>query len=88
LPVGRDSLPPAFLAQLRKSRRLMVVEEHVAQGGAGQMLAHVLMLCGETPSQFSHRYALGYPGGCYGSQVYHRRECGLDPAAILAELTQ
>ncbi len=26
--------------------------------------------------------AAGYPSGSYGSQKFHRRECGLDPAAI------
>jgi transketolase len=88
LPISCDSIPPEFFAQLRKSRHLMVVEEHVAHGGAGQMLAHALMLSGDLPQKFSHRHALGYPSGCYGSQVFHRRQCGLDPESILAELKQ
>jgi len=88
LPICRESIPPAFFEQLRTSRRLTVVEEHVAHGGAGQMLAHALMLGGELPPKFSHRCAIGYTSGCYGSQVFHRRECGLDPAAIIAECAQ
>lgn len=86
LPVDRESIPADFLGQLRLSRRLMVVEEHVSQGGAGQMLAHALALRGEMPEHFLHRCALGYPSGWYGSQKFHRQECGLDPASIVAEL--
>ena len=37
-----------------------------------------------------HHYALGYPSGRYGSQSFHRAECGLDAIGIrqmiLAEL--
>lgn len=77
--------PPAeFLADLRRSRRLVVAEEHVAHGGAGQALAARLMEMGEMPARFVHRRALGYVSGSYGSQPFHRRECGLDPAGILA----
>ena len=64
----------------------MVVEEHVATGGAGQMLAHALLSAGHAPRRFSHRCAHGYPSGLYGSQAYHRRECGLDAESIMAEL--
>jgi transketolase len=86
LPIRPDIIPPAFLSQIRLSQRLMVVEEHVAQGGAGQMLAHALALLGQSPPRFAHRCALNYPSGSYGSQKFHRRECGLDPASILAEI--
>jgi hypothetical protein len=65
---------------------LVVVEEHVATGGVGERLARDLLLRGVPPRRFTHRHALGYPSGRYGSQAFHRRECGLDPAAILATL--
>jgi transketolase len=87
LPIQADAIPPEFLRQIETSRHLMVVEEHVAQGGAGQMLAHALLLCGRRPAKFAHRFARGYPSGCYGSQTFHRKECALDPQSILAELT-
>ena len=38
--------------------------------------------------QFVHRTALGYVSGRYGSQRFHRAECGLDPASIVAELNR
>ncbi len=86
LPFGAADLPPEFLSDLRRSGHLFVVEEHVAQGGAGQMLAHRLLVMGEAPARFTHRCALGYVSGRYGSQTFHRRECGLDPESILAAL--
>ena len=79
-----DDVPEQFLADLRRAGHLLVVEEHVVQGGAGQMLAHWLLARGLAPRRFSHRAALGYVSGLYGSQKYHRRECGLDPASVLA----
>ena len=84
LPYGE--LPEAFLADVAATPHLVVVEEHVATGGVGERLARDLLLRGVAPRRFTHRHALGYPSGRYGSQAFHRRECGLDPAAILAAL--
>jgi transketolase len=81
LPLGE--LPEEFHRDLVKSRRVLVVEEHVLQGGVAQNLATVLLAGGCAPERFSARTALGYPSGRYGSQSFHRRECGLDAAAIV-----
>lgn len=86
LPIDVTALPDAFLNDLRRSGHLFVVEEHVAQGGAGQMLAYALVQRGVAPGRFTHRSALGYPSARYGSQKFHRKESGLDPASILAAL--
>jgi transketolase len=87
LPIRAADMPEEFLRQIRNSNALMVVEEHIAHGGAGQMLAHALSLSGIMPKRFSHRCALRYCSGYYGSQNFHRQECGLDSQSILAELT-
>ena len=84
LPLLLDEIPAALDEDIQRSGHLVVVEEHVAEGGAGQALAHALLLRGTAPKRFSHRHALGYPSGFYGSQNYHRKECGLDPQSILA----
>ncbi len=84
LPVLADEIPAALVEDIQRSGHLVVVEEHVAEGGAGQALAYALLLRGAAPQHFSHRHALGYPSGFYGSQNYHRKECGLDPQSILA----
>lgn len=84
LPIHR--LPPEFLSSVRNSGYLLVVEEHVSGGGFGQMVACELLAAGVGPTRFVHRSALGYVSGLYGSQAFHRKECGLDPASIVSEL--
>lgn len=81
LPVQR--LPKEFEADVIKSGRLLVIEEHVAHGGVTQALASLLLASGQAPRRFASRTALGYPSGLYGSQMFHRLESGLDPATIL-----
>ena len=78
-----DEPPAEFLADLRRSGHLLVVEEHVAHGGLGQMMACTLLSRGRAPERFATRTAAGYVSGRYGSQKFHRSECGLDPASIV-----
>ncbi|MGA2936881.1 MAG: transketolase [Syntrophobacteraceae bacterium] len=88
LPLSAESIPEGLLSSLRSSQRLIVVEEHVSSGGIGQMLSYCLALMGRMPPVFTHRCALGYVSARYGSQKFHRKECGLDPESILKELCQ
>jgi transketolase len=81
LPV--DRVPKAFLDDLSRSRRLLVVEEHVAHGGVAQMVATALAVRGTPPARLVARSAQGYVSGRYGSQKFHRRENGLDPESIV-----
>ncbi len=81
-------LPAEFLEDVRRSGQLLVVEEHVVHGGLGQMLARDLLAAGRAPAWFAHRAAIGYPSGRYGSQQFHRRECGLDPPTALRPLLE
>ena len=59
------------------------MEEHVRQGGLGQMLSLDLLARGLAPPVFRHFHAKGYASGRYGSQAFHRAENGIDAAAIL-----
>lgn len=77
-------IPDAFWREI-EDRRVWVCEEHVALGGLGMMLAHAILSRGARPSAFVHRTAVGYPRGRYGSQSYHRAQCGLDLAGLKAE---
>lgn len=86
LPVHPNNIPIGFMDDLRSSGHLFVVEEHVAHGGVGQMMASCLLMMGEAPARFTHRFALGYASELYGSQRFHRKECGLDPEGIIAAL--
>lgn len=82
-----DCPPPAELLKvLAQRQRLAVLEEHVAQGSAGQALAAWLLGAGLAPKAFEHFCAQGYPGGRYGSQRWHRADSGLDPQAVLTKL--
>jgi transketolase len=76
-------IPDEFKSDIARSGKLVVIEEHVVQGSAGQALVHRLLLDGVSPRWFAHRTAQGYPSGRYGSQAFHRKESGLDVAAIL-----
>jgi len=86
LPITAATIPVEFLDDVRRRNHLIVVEEHVAQGGAGQMLALALLIAGAAPRRFQHHHAKGYPSGLLGSQSFHRRESGLDANSILAAL--
>ena len=78
-----EAIPEAFWQQI-SDRDLFVAEEHVMAGGLGMHIAHALLRQGVGVARFVHRYALGYPSGRYGSQAFHRAECGLDAAGIRA----
>jgi transketolase len=79
--------PPAqFLDDVKRTGRLVVIEEHVVVGSVGAMIAHYLLSNAMAPASFVHRCARGYVSGLYGSQKFHRRECGLDVEALTADL--
>ncbi len=86
LPVDVDTIPDDFISDVRRTRSLFVAEEHVAHGGLGQMIVHALASRGEELLKFTHRCARGYESTLYGSQKFHRRECGLDPSSIAEAL--
>lgn len=79
-------LPESLLGAIAAAPTLCVVEEHVAEGGFCQRLLHSLALLGRAVPPLLHAHARGYPSGRYGSQSWHRRECGLDAAMILSNL--
>ncbi|WP_084461029.1 transketolase family protein [Curvibacter gracilis] len=74
-------IPAAFFQQI-DGKPLYILEEHVASGGLGMNLAFYLAERGITPQRFVHRPALGYPNGRFGSQAFHRAQCGLDAKSI------
>jgi transketolase len=80
--------PQALIEAVVNAPVLGVVEEHVAQGGFGQQFLHFLALCGRPTPAVVHAHAQGYPSGRYGSQAWHRQECGLDVPTILRSLAE
>ena len=69
---------PELFWEQAEGNDIYVIEEHVQYGGLASLLALLAVRLGVKFSSFSHRYALRYPSGRYGSQEFHRIECGLD----------
>jgi transketolase len=78
-----NNIPDEFAAEARAASAIITVEEHVAQGSAGRMLAQWLLESGIHPLRFQMLVARGYASGLYGSQKYHRLENGLDARSVL-----
>lgn len=74
---SESEVPQLFWDQA-EGKDLYVIEEHVQSGGIGSILALLAVRLGINFSNFHHRFALRYPSGRYGSQEFHRIECGLD----------
>ena len=88
LPLALAPMPEACKARIAERGALYVLEEHVAQGSVGHMVASALLVDGAAPRVFRHFFAKGYLSGRYGSQAFHRRECGLDAPTVLAEISR
>jgi len=74
---NRNAIPKEFWAQI-KENKIFILEEHVAEGGLGMHVALAMVTSGIQVSSFVHHYALRYPTGRFGSQAFHRAQCGLD----------
>ncbi len=86
LPLAAAPMPDACRSRIATLGALYVLEEHVAQGSAGHAIAAALLEGGVAPRRFRQFVAKGYPSGRYGSQQFHRHECGLDAASVLAAI--
>ena len=76
-------LPADLLCQLAKGKALVVIEEHIVHGGAGEMIAHRLLTDGIPIRHFICLNAAGLAlDGVYGSQQYLRQHSGLSPEDI------
>ncbi|NBV51024.1 hypothetical protein EBR78_07385 [bacterium] len=78
---------PQLEASIRKTGKVLVVEEHVSRGGLGEHLALLLCKRNLVPKHFSSLCAQGYPSGLYGNQAFHQTESNLDPQSILHHLS-
>lgn len=85
LPVASNPMPELLLESVAKRGCILIAEEHVPNGSAGQMMAVELLKLG-LKVRFEHVCALGYPSGRYGSQEFHRRECGLDAKNLVERI--
>jgi transketolase len=82
LPIEANPPPLELTDALSRTRRLAVVEEHVAHGGVGQAMCHWVIEAGMGLDRFRHLHASAQPGLTYGSQAFLRRRSSLDPEGI------
>ena len=70
---------------LRRTKKLVVVEEHTRRGGLGENLAS-LVLEEQIMCNYSPCYVKGYPNGLTGNQAYHQEINGLDGNSLRLEI--
>jgi transketolase len=77
-----DDITVELKESIKKTGKLLIMEEHVQRGGIGEHLSTKL-LSEKITCSFKHLFAVGYPEGLYGSQAYHQQKSGLDPESLL-----
>ena len=77
-----------FLNSLTRTKKLIVVEEHISVGGIGQQLACDLLSGGIHVDVFKTLYAKGYPSGRFGNQQYHMQQSGIDKDSISKTISE
>jgi transketolase len=82
LPILHGDIPQAVHEQIKQSGKLLVIEEHVEQGGAGSQLLTALAKQNNLPKVYRGLNAGRGLVGKYGSQVFLREQCGLGPNSI------
>jgi transketolase len=83
LPI--TEMPEELKRSLAKSKKCMVVEEHVSTGGLGERIALLILQHSIILDIYLHLHAKGYPSGLYGNQDFHQQDSQLD-AAFIANL--
>jgi len=83
LPFQPADIPKEFLEDVHASQHVIVVEEHVAQGSVGALLAHALLCMGVPPRRFHHRHALGYPQAITDRRRFTARNARFIPRRFL-----
>jgi transketolase len=75
-------LPGDITASIKRTRKVLVIEEHIAIGGIGSAVSLLINESALAVDKFVSLRAEGYPGGLYGNQAYHQQESGLDEENI------
>lgn len=87
LPIAQNPPPATFLQQIESAEIVVVVEEHVRQGGFGLDLLSYVTENHVVIRNFQHLFARRHNYGQYGSQSFLRKLSGLDPASVITVAT-
>lgn len=80
-------LTSQIVESIQKTKKVMIIEEHVQRGGIAENLS-LLILQNNLYPKIKHFCATGYPNGKYGSQSYHQKINGLDAKSIIKNLKE
>ncbi|MEO8088611.1 MAG: transketolase [Bacteroidota bacterium] len=75
-------LSPALRNSIERTKRLLVVEEHMPTGGLAQQLSSILLGAGLQLEKFHSIHAAGYPDGTYGDPSFHQTQSGMSAVQI------
>jgi transketolase len=78
-----DTIDEKLKSSLKKTEKLLLIEEHVSRGGLSEHVSLKLLEESIQLRKLKSLHALGYPNTLYGDQNYHLEQSGLDPANIL-----
>lgn len=81
-------LPTELIESIAQTKKLLVVEEHVKEGGLGEKLFAELLSLNVGQIISKHLFARRYPSKLYGSQQFHLAESQLDHIGILENIKQ
>lgn len=81
-------LPVDLIKSIIQTKKLLVVEEHIKDGGLGEKLFSTLTIINIGPLTSKHLFAKRYPSKLYGSQQFHWKESQLDAEGILENIKQ
>ncbi len=81
-------LSEELLKSISKTKKIIVVEEHVQRGGLGEYLLSHFANKNIEIKRFVSLHAKGYPSKLYGNQSFHQQESGLDAMNIKNEINK
>ncbi|WP_186647378.1 transketolase [Fluviispira vulneris] len=85
---GENILDENFIHDVLRTRKLLIVEEHLEHGSAATMIAYELCKRNIHLEKFIHLCAKGYPSGKYGSQSFHQKESNIDSDSIFHSINR
>ncbi|OGK16193.1 hypothetical protein A2774_04940 [Candidatus Roizmanbacteria bacterium RIFCSPHIGHO2_01_FULL_39_12c] len=74
--------PKELVVSIEKTKKLVVIEEHVKIGALGSYIADFLLQRRIELKKYAHLYAKGYISYRYGSRDFYLKESGLDRNTI------
>lgn len=70
------------LVILKETEHLLIIEDHVDNGGISQQISYFLHTSNFTIKNFVSLTAKGYPSDLYGDQEFHHKDSGIDESSI------